>query len=218
MTLTPFLLPHRQTSNQLILYHPPSHALSVQPHHPLPTIASSSRGAGPSTLPIARRPLLLPYRSETPLETVRTEPSPICPYCSQPLPAVGLGEDVDEGREELEDPIRPKGYFRILEQAHEGSRPPSPGSGRERNRTPTPSLYAEDEVIEEALPAKGYYDRFFREEGRLGIGAEGSVYLATHVIGGNVLGVSLCRPVMWLFRLRVGASLRIPRPISLASC
>ena len=36
--------------------------------------------------------------------------------------------------------------------------------------------------------AKGYYDRFFREECRLGIGAEGSVYLATHIIGGNVLG------------------------------
>jgi len=34
----------------------------------------------------------------------------------------------------------------------------------------------------------GYYKRFFREEKRLGIGAEGSVYLATHIIGGNVLG------------------------------
>jgi hypothetical protein len=37
----------------------------------------------------------------------------------------------------------------------------------------------------------GYYRRFFKEDRRLGIGAEGSVYLATHVIGGNVLGA--CR-------------------------
>lgn len=43
--------------------------------------------------------------------------------------------------------------------------------------------------VDEELPARGYYQRFFREEKRLGIGAEGSVYLATHVIGGNVLGV-----------------------------
>lgn len=40
------------------------------------------------------------------------------------------------------------------------------------------------------LPAMGYYRRFFKEEARLGIGAEGSVYLATHVIGGNALGRS----------------------------
>lgn len=44
-----------------------------------------------------------------------------------------------------------------------------------------------DEVAED-LPAKGYYERYFREEARLGMGAEGSVYLATHVIGENVLG------------------------------
>jgi hypothetical protein len=44
-----------------------------------------------------------------------------------------------------------------------------------------------DQVAED-LPAKGYYDRFFREEARLGMGAEGSVYLATHVIGENILG------------------------------
>lgn len=46
----------------------------------------------------------------------------------------------------------------------------------------------DDELEEDDLPARGYYERFFREEGRLGMGAEGSVYLATHVIGGSVLG------------------------------
>ena len=85
------------------------------------------------------------------------------------------------------------GYFQILERAHEGSRPPSPRL-REKSPSLTPQpeqVYGrvnglEDEV--EDLPGKGYYDRFFREECRLGIGAEGSVYLATHLIGGNVLG------------------------------
>lgn len=41
-----------------------------------------------------------------------------------------------------------------------------------------------------SVPSKGYYDRFFREEARLGMGAEGSVFLATHIIGGNILGES----------------------------
>lgn len=45
-----------------------------------------------------------------------------------------------------------------------------------------------DEEEGAGLPAKGYYERFFREEGSLGSGAEGSVFLATHIIGGNTLG------------------------------
>jgi len=49
----------------------------------------------------------------------------------------------------------------------------------------------EDDGLEE-VPAKGYYERYFREECRLGMGAEGSVYLATHIIGGSVLGESEC--------------------------
>jgi hypothetical protein len=46
----------------------------------------------------------------------------------------------------------------------------------------------DDMMDERDLPAKGYYERYFREEKKLGMGAEGSVYLATHIIGGNVLG------------------------------
>jgi hypothetical protein len=41
---------------------------------------------------------------------------------------------------------------------------------------------------DKGVSGKGYYERYFREECQLGMGAEGSVYLATHVIGGNVLG------------------------------
>ncbi|ORY26882.1 kinase-like domain-containing protein [Naematelia encephala] len=158
--------PIGQTSNQLILYHPPSHALSVQPHPP-PILEP-----GPS-----HQPLLIPYRSETPIESITR---PTCPYCSQPLASTPPGR----GRSYTPGGRSPPtaGYFEILERAHEGSRPPSPPSPR---RSPTPF---DEEQDPGALPAKGYYERFFREERRLGMGAEGSVYLATHVIGGNVLG------------------------------
>ncbi|KAL1408407.1 putative serine/threonine-protein kinase iks1 [Vanrija albida] len=45
-----------------------------------------------------------------------------------------------------------------------------------------------DDIDPSDLPAMGYYQRFFKENRRLGIGAEGSVYLATHIIGGSALG------------------------------
>lgn len=170
----PILIPdHSQTSNQLILYHPPSHALSVQPH--------PASDPGPSRP--RPKPLLLNYRSETPTSGSQTPiesiDRPVCPYCSQPLPTSPLS-----AAPELHLGIG-QGYFRILEQAHEGSRPPSRGS------TPLPSRDMEEEDrLDESndLPARGYYERFFREECRLGMGAEGSVYLATHIIGGSVLG------------------------------
>jgi len=166
-----------QTSNQLILYHPPSHALSVRPH---PAVTAP----GPS-VPAQPGRLLLPYDNDTLPTPLGTVGHSICPYCSQPIPSTPLGN------------IPPRaptgGYFEILEQAHEASRPPSPRL-REKSATPTPSRDARHSSAQEededgaALPARGYYERFFREEGPLGSGAEGSVFLATHVIGGNVLG------------------------------
>lgn len=90
-------------------------------------------------------------------------------------------------------------YFRILERAHEGSRPPSPRR-RDREMSMTPEIgRPEDDRETTPMPdgssngegtAKGYYERYFIEDKKLGMGAEGSVYLATHVIGGNVLGES----------------------------
>lgn len=168
-----------QTPNQLILYHPPSHALAVQPH---PSPSSPVALPRPPRGPIPNR-LLLPYRaerSETPVEDL---PRPSCPYCSQILP---LGDLPPVSAQ----PPPTGGYFEILERAHEGSRPPSP---RIRERSATPAAYGEDNG-DESLdpPAKGYYERFFKEERRLGAGAEGSVFLATHIIGGNVLGKQPC--------------------------
>lgn len=179
----------RHTSNQLILYHPSSHALAVQPHSVVPK-------AGPSR---PTRPLLLPYRTGSPAPEA-TAVQQLCPTCSQPI------EFARSGREGLPSGVetpskKDRGYFQILEEAHEGSRPPSPSprrTERTRTRTPTPftthqSDQDEDTLDERDFPAKGYYDRYFREEGRLGMGAEGSVFLATHVIGDNVLGQSAHR-------------------------
>ncbi|KAK1926387.1 kinase-like domain-containing protein [Papiliotrema laurentii] len=172
--------PIGQTSNQLILYHPPSHALSVQPHPTPSSPASTPRRAIP-------RRLLLPYRGGSPTvpgtPPEKAAPSSNCPYCFQPLP--------ETPGPRASTPRAPDGaYFDILERAHEGSRPPSPRI-RDKSVTPGPDSIHHDRAAsteEEDLPAKGYYERFFREECRLGIGAEGSVYLATHIIGGNVLG------------------------------
>jgi hypothetical protein len=168
-----------QTSNQLILYHPSSHALAVQPHTTLSV-------AGPSRL---TKPLLLPYT--LPPTTHEASIGAICPTCSQALPLP------TQGTQSSPSPLRPprgemrtRGYFQILEDAHEMSRPPSPSmSSRRFERTPTPASEVDDDMLDEMhLPAKGYYGEYFREEKKLGMGAEGSVFLATHVISGNVLG------------------------------
>ena len=165
----------RQTSRQLILYHPSSHALSVQPH-------ASTTIAGPSR---PSQPLLLPYSQNEPVTQLEYER--ICPTCSQPLPTAQPASPLRTPTGEM----RTRGYFQILEDAHEMSRPPSPSMSRRRfERTPTPGLGEDDVLDEMQLPAKGYYQEYFREEKKLGMGAEGSVFLATHIISGNVLGMS----------------------------
>lgn len=81
----------------------------------------------------------------------------------------------------------------MLERAHGLSQPGTPRDADSNMETSAPGealpTSGDDDLIDASdLPAMGYYRRFFKEEARLGIGAEGSVYLATHVIGGNVLG------------------------------
>ncbi|KAK8846730.1 hypothetical protein IAR55_005817 [Kwoniella newhampshirensis] len=197
--------PIGQTSNQLILYHPPSHALQVRPHLP----SSISSPPHPNSLPHAgpsRLPLLLP--SPPQIEDITTQPH--CPYCAQPLlsslrSTSSPPPPSSSARSEGGSPRAPTRYFRILEQAHEGSRPPSP---RLRQRSTTVDSDADEDVLDEnELPARGYYEKFFREEAKLGMGAEGSVFLATHVIGGNVLGtyavkkIAVGRSKSYLFKM-----------------
>lgn len=175
----------RETSNQLIVYHPPSHAIQVVPH---PRTARSD--ASPST-----QLRILPSQTRTAAEAsgYHDAPSEACPLCGRERPPPS--HLVDDSLVKSDAGVPAEGhYFRVLERAHESSRPgtPTPSSvpdslTRSQSATPTQGGQRDDDDASH-MPAMGYYRRFFKEERRLGIGAEGSVFLATHVIGGNVLG------------------------------
>ncbi|EGO03307.1 hypothetical protein SERLA73DRAFT_46206 [Serpula lacrymans var. lacrymans S7.3] len=154
--LDPDWQPIFQASNQVVLYNPTSHALSI-------------------------------CKSSTILEG--HQPSS-CPYCHRPLPS-GFDhldtddvEDIDSSRHS--HPAfhsRASNYFQLLAIANEtSSRPSSPPplmDDESRRRRPT--------FPREAM-AEGYFRAFFQEEYRLGMGANGSVYLCQHVLDGNPLG------------------------------
>ncbi|KAJ3926733.1 MAG: kinase-like domain-containing protein [Lentinula lateritia] len=127
------------------------------------------------------------------------KPRPPCPYCKQPIP---LGFELPFGRVEHdhEDNVtRASNYFHLLAIANEtistpSTRAPSP---RTSSRLVEPML---EEVEEEAdnsrgrtvFPpgtlAEGYFNAFFKEECKLGMGANGSVFLCAHMLDGNALG------------------------------
>ncbi|KAF9066662.1 kinase-like domain-containing protein [Rhodocollybia butyracea] len=140
-------------SNQVVLYNPTSHAISVKPRPP-------------------------------------------CPYCKQPLP---LGFDPPFAQQHQHEPnvehdtTRASNYFHLLAIANEsGSAPPT--------RPPSPGTPVSESVVFEeeehrgrtSFPAgtlaEGYFHAFFREECKLGMGANGSVYLCQHLLDGNSLG------------------------------
>ena len=149
------------SENQIVLYNPTSHALSIQQHE-----------ATPRTAPVVRR-----NRGQ-------------CPYCHRPMPRSGpLDEEEEAVLENLEADedfhthrSRAPDYFQLLQIATEtGSVPSTPASSR---RSPTPTLFrAESSGTEDDHPfqagnmAEGYFKTFFQEECRLGMGANGSVYL-----------------------------------------
>ncbi|KAJ7151236.1 kinase-like domain-containing protein [Mycena filopes] len=128
-------------SNQVVLYNPTSHALSIR-----------------HSAPPERRP---------------------CPYCHQTLPADFLPPDSeleDDGVDDAEASFRASNYFHLLEIANETTSRPSTPPPSERNTFPAEAM------------AEGYFKAFFQEEFRLGMGANGSVYLCQHVLDGNPLG------------------------------
>ena len=155
--------PILHASNQVVLYNPTSHALTI--HH-------SSHSTTATTL-------------DQPVP-------PLCPYCSQPLPA---GRTERDGSHEHDSPFtnlnrfedvsgpRASNYFHLLQVANDSaSRPPSPPlhstqsvpSSQSDTRTPSPS--GENVFTPESM-AEGYFKAFFQEEARLGMGANGSVFL-----------------------------------------
>ena len=124
-------------SNQVVLYNPTSHALSI---HKSPNVH-------------------VPDRPNSP-----------CPFCHRPLP-LGFGhglEDEEDMRHEGASQTRASNYFQLLAIANETSRPSSPpprGSGDRASTFPREAM------------AEGYFKAFFQEEYRLGMGANGSVFL-----------------------------------------
>jgi hypothetical protein len=158
--------PILHASNQVVLYNPTSHALTI--HH-----ASKS-------------------------STLNQSLPRLCPYCSQPLPT-GLPEreagvqphDYDSllsnlNRFEDVSAARAANYFQLLQVANQtASRPPSPHlpttntipSSEMSTRTPSPTGVDGDNVFTPETMAEGYFKAFFQEEARLGMGANGSVFL-----------------------------------------
>lgn len=97
----------------------------------------------------------------------------ICPYCHRPLDTPFQDTPVAPP-----SPTYPRAsnYFHLL--AESASRP----------RTPSSDSDNEERTFSAETMAEGYFDAFFREERKLGMGANGSVFLCQHVLDGNPLG------------------------------
>jgi len=158
--------PILHASNQVVLYNPTSHALTI--HH------SSHASAFKRSVPR------------------------LCPYCSQPLPTGFKEHDGGVHAHEkdslfsnlnrFEDVSGPRAsnYFQLLQVANDSaSRPPSPRlhptqsalPSQANTRSPSPAGIDSDNVFTPESMAEGYFKAFFQEEARLGMGANGSVFL-----------------------------------------
>ncbi|KAF8898129.1 kinase-like domain-containing protein [Gymnopilus junonius] len=213
--------PILHASNQVVLYNPRSHALSITPASGLEPMVSG--------VVVARR-----LRREESSSAARVT-SDLCPYCKQTLPPgfigfrrthPGTGEssrrdeedddvlrrwghfdtsDDDEDEESADidavstDPAyhaRASDYFRLLEVANETS---SAASGSRRASIsgallePRVGAGADEAKLERRRTqvtkmAEGYFETFFQEEYKLGMGANGSVFLCQHMLDGHSLG------------------------------
>lgn len=161
--------PILHASNQVVLYNPTSHALSIQQ-------------SSPRTASVVKR----------------SHTRDLCPYCHRRLHTDGedsFGSD-DENTDTFDDDLvesvtsRVPNYFQLLEVANETSISPIPSTPGD-SRTPSVSSDLSDLAGHESIGerhdaggtfrasnmAEGYFKAFFQEECRLGMGANGSVYL-----------------------------------------
>lgn len=152
--------PILHASNQVVLYNPTSHALTI-------------------------------HRSSHSTTTLKQSVPPLCPYCSQPLPerdgSVNAHEQdtIFTNLNRFEDVSGPRAsnYFQLLEVANDSaSRPPSPPLHSSQSVPPSqadtrPPSPARGNVFTPDTMAEGYFKAFFQEEARLGMGANGSVFL-----------------------------------------
>lgn len=138
--------PILQVSNQVVLYNPTNHALSV--HHSGEATHSASRPT-------------------------------VCPYCARPLPNDDEDDSpIDADFDDVASTSRAPNYFQLLEVANEtASRPSSPPLGVEDEDEESSANESANNTFKPSAMAEGYFKAFFREEARIGMGANGSVYL-----------------------------------------
>ena len=147
-------------SNQVVLYNPTSHALSVQRR-------------SPSVTGLIRR--------------VERQGTRRCPFCHRSIPGEGScdGSDGEMDSDELvEDDLdertrsRAPNYFQLLQISNETtSMPSTPLTTTPRSGTPVGRENGTEMPFRPTNMAEGYFEAFFQEECRLGMGANGSVYL-----------------------------------------
>ena len=107
-------------------------------------------------------------------DTVDESDGSTCPYCLRPLDEYNH----PTSQQPMGDHRAPN-YFHLLAAHNEStSRPLTPPHFEDEPRPPLGS----------ETMAEGYFDAFFREESKLGMGANGSVFLCQHVLDGNPLG------------------------------
>ncbi|EKM75829.1 hypothetical protein AGABI1DRAFT_45808 [Agaricus bisporus var. burnettii JB137-S8] len=144
------------SSNQVVLYNPKSHALSITHSSSNPDIQDKK-----------------------------------CPVCKRVLPN-GFGPDTSEdiGFDEA-DPSRYSRnphYFQLLSIANESTTGPPPLTSHEADERGDTQSDGTPHAFHSNTMAEGYFERFFQEEYKLGMGANGSVYLCQHMLDGNPLG------------------------------
>lgn len=102
-----------------------------------------------------------------------------CPYCNRPLQQL-QSDELPLFEESQAEHTRVSNYFHLLEVANDShSRPASPRSPRLRSSSSVsgdPTLNGGPGFNAETM-AEGYFSAFFKEEQKLGMGANGSVYL-----------------------------------------
>lgn len=146
--------PILSVSNQVVLYNPTSHALSIK--------KSSQQAAGrarPRACLYCKQPLPpdFEYDSDTDVEI------------DSPL------EEIDP---ESNSSARVPNYFQLLEIANEtSSRPSSPHPQTRTNDDQNRAKGGGGGAFAAEAMASGYFKAFFQEECRLGMGAYGSVFL-----------------------------------------
>jgi len=160
-------------SNQIVLYNPTSHALSIRKHPRDVNSGLVHRHAG-NHCPFCHRAL----------------PTELHPEQHDDMSDMGSELDLDASDDlsHAQPRSRAANYFQLLQIANETAS--RPASGRSTRTIPSGGgagsaslgAFSADNM------AEGYFKAFFKEEGRLGMGANGSVFLCQHMLDGNPLG------------------------------